>query len=104
MSRNRFYMEPHPNQGSELKRIVGRFFMVQSANISPEPDGNGNPKVDWPGRTIYPGTKAGRAAAQQCAKSLAGKYPGLGFYVMESVYLYKVNAPEGSEQPIPRLK
>jgi len=70
--------------------ITGEFYMVQRGDCAmntfvtprvPKCDMHGNPKVEWPGRSIY----ATEAEAQKVADILRLEAPQYPFYVMARV-------------------
>ena len=70
--------------------ITGTFYMVQRGDVGmntfvtphvPKCDMHGNPKVEWPGRSIY----ATEPEASKVASILRAEAPQYPFYVMKCV-------------------
>ena len=77
---------------SDIQIIDGRFYMVQRADVANNrfhwrgyvTDRRGNPRVVWPGRSIW----RTREEAEDVARRLALRHPDYPFIVMEAIVAY----------------
>jgi hypothetical protein len=71
-----------------MRQIRGKFFMVQQDVLTDEhnDDHFGNPRVNWPARSVM----LTREAAMLAAKRLATMNPGRGYFVLEAVEMFEV--------------